>query len=249
MYVWYGTNEYNFEVLENPPRYEPTPCDRCGIVIKLGTDGYTIGPEGTLCERCSNLERYAPPSAQILRRPVATRESKAQLPTNPDPHAIEIILSAQVRKRWRIAPAVRASEPPAHWLGQWRVDFGQRPDRTQVALVTNVATLYTFVFPVNELGAGRNFETLFRLRLAYVLEDTPSLAQWEEAPIVFATGNPRMAIGSMNDMRKLLAWRTDRVVGPKQDDEDRINKTPFLSLEESFPDKAFSRKLAEAHRS
>ncbi len=24
MYVYYGTNEYNFEVLENPPEYEPT---------------------------------------------------------------------------------------------------------------------------------------------------------------------------------------------------------------------------------
>jgi len=24
MYVWYGTNDYNFVVLENPPHYEPT---------------------------------------------------------------------------------------------------------------------------------------------------------------------------------------------------------------------------------
>jgi hypothetical protein len=57
IYVWYGTNEYNFEKLQNPPAYEPTHCGRCGVVIKLGTDGYSIGPKGTLCERCTDLDR------------------------------------------------------------------------------------------------------------------------------------------------------------------------------------------------
>ena len=33
MYVWYGTNEHNFEKLENPPAYEPTHCGGCGRVI------------------------------------------------------------------------------------------------------------------------------------------------------------------------------------------------------------------------
>jgi hypothetical protein len=60
MVVWYGTNEYNFEKLPDPPAYEPTHCDRCGVVIKLGTDGYSTGPEGTLCERCSE-DRFTPP--------------------------------------------------------------------------------------------------------------------------------------------------------------------------------------------
>jgi len=40
MYVWYGTNEYNFEKLANPPAYEPTRCTDCGNVISLGEDGY-----------------------------------------------------------------------------------------------------------------------------------------------------------------------------------------------------------------
>jgi len=30
MYVYYGTNEYNFEKLENPPDYEPTKCQVWG---------------------------------------------------------------------------------------------------------------------------------------------------------------------------------------------------------------------------
>jgi len=29
MYVYYGTNEYNFIKLENPPRYAPTCCAGC----------------------------------------------------------------------------------------------------------------------------------------------------------------------------------------------------------------------------
>lgn len=53
MYVWYGTNEYNFEKLENPPSFEPTHCDECGVIIRLGDDGYSEGPNGTFCEACS----------------------------------------------------------------------------------------------------------------------------------------------------------------------------------------------------
>lgn len=56
MYVWYGTNEFNFEKLENPPSYQPTHCSKCGKVIKLGTDGYTISGDDYWCEKCSAKE-------------------------------------------------------------------------------------------------------------------------------------------------------------------------------------------------
>lgn len=53
MYVYYGTNEYNFEKLKNPPRYEPTRCAKCNKVIVLGEDGYGIEPGGDyVCEKC-----------------------------------------------------------------------------------------------------------------------------------------------------------------------------------------------------
>jgi len=52
MYVYYGTNAYNFEKLENPPAYEPTHCGRCGRVIVLSEDGYSEGPDGYRCEDC-----------------------------------------------------------------------------------------------------------------------------------------------------------------------------------------------------
>lgn len=52
LYVYYGTNEYNFEKLENPPDYEPTRCAKCNMVISLGEDGYTISGDDYLCEHC-----------------------------------------------------------------------------------------------------------------------------------------------------------------------------------------------------
>ena len=249
MYVWYGTNEYNFEKLKNPPHYEPTRCDRCGTVIKLGTDGYSIGPRGKLCEQCTHLddglERRRP--REPKRSPTPHRP-KPGLPANANPGAIEIILSARTQKRWRIQPEVRASDLPAHWLGQWRIDLGHKPDRTWVALVTNTATLFTFVFPLAELAGGRNFEKLFRLRLGFALTDGSVLEPWKQAPLLFAQGNPRMVIGSMNDMRRHLAWRAETDDwGPIKDDEGWINKTPFLSLPETFPDKAFAKQLTAAN--
>lgn len=53
MYVWYGTNEYNFVKLENPPSYEPTLCTECGAVIRLAEDAYTMKGKGYYCARCS----------------------------------------------------------------------------------------------------------------------------------------------------------------------------------------------------
>ena len=53
MYVYYGTNEYNFEVLENPPEYEPTKCIECGTVIVLAEGGYSSTHEGCRCGECT----------------------------------------------------------------------------------------------------------------------------------------------------------------------------------------------------
>lgn len=52
MYVWYGTNEYNFETLQNPPAYEPTRCAKCRKVIVLSREAYTTLGTGYLCSAC-----------------------------------------------------------------------------------------------------------------------------------------------------------------------------------------------------
>lgn len=55
MYVWYGTNEYNFEKLPNPPKYDPTKCAKCGKTINLGKDGYTMKSKKYYCMNCMNI--------------------------------------------------------------------------------------------------------------------------------------------------------------------------------------------------
>jgi len=53
MYVYFGTNEYNFEKLTNPPTYEPTKCSKCGKVIVLSEEGYSMKGSEYWCEKCT----------------------------------------------------------------------------------------------------------------------------------------------------------------------------------------------------
>jgi hypothetical protein len=55
MYVHYGTNEYNFEILKDPPEFEPTRCTKCNAVNILADGGYSYGREGYRCGRCSPM--------------------------------------------------------------------------------------------------------------------------------------------------------------------------------------------------
>jgi len=53
MYVYYGTNEYNFKFLSNPPKYEPTYCSECGDIIVKAMGGYSTGLDGVFCMKCT----------------------------------------------------------------------------------------------------------------------------------------------------------------------------------------------------
>lgn len=73
LYVYFGTNEYNFEKLPNPPAFKPTHCASCGRVISLGHDGYTLVGDKYYCVKCAAkrlpaAERPIPPRQQRRRR-------------------------------------------------------------------------------------------------------------------------------------------------------------------------------------
>jgi len=53
MYVYFGTNEYNFEKLANPPTYEPTKCAQCGKVIVMSKEGFSVSGSAYKCEKCT----------------------------------------------------------------------------------------------------------------------------------------------------------------------------------------------------
>ncbi|MBU3968929.1 hypothetical protein KJ991_01805 [Patescibacteria group bacterium] len=54
MYIWYGTNEYNFEKLPNPPKFEPTYCAGCKKIISLPNVGYGTFNGKYTCDKCIN---------------------------------------------------------------------------------------------------------------------------------------------------------------------------------------------------
>jgi DNA-directed RNA polymerase subunit RPC12/RpoP len=56
MYVYYGTNEFNSQKLENPPAYLPTRCAKCGVMILLGYDSYSKKEGEYRCEECTHKE-------------------------------------------------------------------------------------------------------------------------------------------------------------------------------------------------
>lgn len=52
LFVYYGTNEYNFEKLPDPPEYEPTCCSKCGRRIVLSEGGYSVLGGKYTCMEC-----------------------------------------------------------------------------------------------------------------------------------------------------------------------------------------------------
>jgi hypothetical protein len=59
MYVYYGTNEDNFEKLPNAPKFEPTKCADCGKVISLGYEGHSMQGNQYWCDRCTARQMRA----------------------------------------------------------------------------------------------------------------------------------------------------------------------------------------------
>ena len=75
LFVEHGTNEYNFEKLENPPSFEPTHCRRCGVPVRLAHDGYTMTGEGVVCLACGEAER--PGHGEALARALGGAREEA----------------------------------------------------------------------------------------------------------------------------------------------------------------------------
>jgi hypothetical protein len=92
IYVYYGTNEYNFEKLENPPAYEPTRCSRCQVVIVLSEGGYSQSGRDYWCEACTEfrLRRPIQPTAGAFARtskPTAPAGRRRRSTDAPQPNS------------------------------------------------------------------------------------------------------------------------------------------------------------------
>jgi hypothetical protein len=56
IYVHFGTNEYNFVKLENPPSFEPTLCAKCSTKLDLGEGGYSYSAGKYCCLSCGGFD-------------------------------------------------------------------------------------------------------------------------------------------------------------------------------------------------
>jgi hypothetical protein len=56
-YVCYGTNEYNFRKLPNPPKFTPTHCAKCNCIIDRMHSGFVQSGGKYFCENCHELPR------------------------------------------------------------------------------------------------------------------------------------------------------------------------------------------------
>ncbi len=55
MAAYFGTNEYNFEKMQNPPQYKPTHCSTCSAIIKISEGGYTGSGNKYWCSKCKPI--------------------------------------------------------------------------------------------------------------------------------------------------------------------------------------------------
>jgi hypothetical protein len=101
MYVYCGTNEYNFEILANPPAYEPTKCAGCGSVLNLGEGGYSIFGGEYRCEPCAD--------AEWEKRQSADKRSKLSSP--PESPGAIATPSSPKKSRQRAARPARTGSP------------------------------------------------------------------------------------------------------------------------------------------
>jgi hypothetical protein len=51
-YVHFGTNEYNFQKLADPPSYESTRCSKCSVIIVRSEGGYSTLGRKFYCGAC-----------------------------------------------------------------------------------------------------------------------------------------------------------------------------------------------------
>lgn len=79
MVAWFGTNEYNWEKMPNPPKFEPTRCHKCGKIIKLPEGGYSHGPEGYTCAECLGVDSSRHASLVDAMRDNQTLKLKLEL--------------------------------------------------------------------------------------------------------------------------------------------------------------------------
>ena len=87
--------------------------------------------------------------------------------------------------------------------GAWKIRRSIHPDC--LAVISNLATLYTFLVPNEVESSALAIGDYFLMRLGFSVANIDSSIELPTKPeLQFVTGNPRRVVGSMNDMLHFL---------------------------------------------
>lgn len=171
------------------------------------------------------------------------------------PAPLELILSARAARLLHVKPVRAFTQPaPRLFLTQWRVELTDDGDGGRWFMVTNLATLFTFLLPRQPASGFDSMIRDFRLRLGFaLLAASPSL-EWTPSAIVPVRGNPSAVVGSMNNMVQLLSWpRRQDAMTPIEDPETWLQRTPFSAVgakgHYGFPNQIWQQHLDDLARS
>jgi hypothetical protein len=166
------------------------------------------------------------PSAELQ---LARMIQKMTLPPTP----VELILSARAAKSLRVRQLAPASDNPAHFVTQWRVELCKDWANRNQFLVTNLSTLYTFLIPRTPRQTRVQREQEFRMRLGFALLAGKPMVEWRPDSLLYVRAAPRKVIGSMNDMVYHLQFEPIESFDeefPDRDAADLLNHTPFSAI-------------------
>jgi hypothetical protein len=164
-----------------------------------------------------------------------------QLPVAP----LEIMFSSNVAKALRVKDLAPASTHPRHFLQQWRIEIADNLMGGKAFLITNLATLFTFLIPQEPRYSLDSVLDTFLMRLRFSLLASNPPSEWKPSQIVAVRGNPRAVIGSMNDMVSMITFRREAEAFDGTEAEDFLNRTPFSMIGMRSPKDEFLRRLQE----
>ena len=160
---------------------------------------------------------------------------------------IELILSKAASVSLKPPALGLMTDSATHFLAQWRVESAEDHCRQAFYMVTNCATLYTFLLPRAPAMRWPDLVAAFRIRLRFALLAASPPAEINICGIIPVKGNPRKVVGSMNEMCFLLSRGcTDP---PTDDPERELNQVPMSAIGNKshleFPDRTWEAKLNE----
>jgi hypothetical protein len=156
MYVWYSTNEYNFEVLKDPPPFEPTLCAGCGTRIVLPDGGYSSFEGKEWCARCGEEDDEA-----------GNERNRGVDPLTSISDEEGLLLGELVRATVR--DQIKANDPPETGSTLRRLLAAGFDERNAIEHITAVLAAETY----DVMNEGREFDLKKYIRNLRRLPDLP----------------------------------------------------------------------------